>query len=234
MIGVNAIRIKLEKSYRETYDLLSEMPCVLSELGLSRPPSYVTIHNWFKRIPTQRWRAFLRASAEKRGRSHAAIDSTGFDRDRPSRYYAQRAHYRVRSLKVTFLVDVNTLSVLDLHCSASRKGEVPTAKQIARRNAGDLHSLAGDRGYDSNLLRQQLRTSDTRPLIRHRIMASYDHAHNARIDADLYNQRWMVETVISSIKRTLGSAVRARSWSLELREMILKCAVYNIRTTLRR
>lgn len=25
-IGVNAIRIKLEKSHRETYDLLSEMP----------------------------------------------------------------------------------------------------------------------------------------------------------------------------------------------------------------
>ncbi|ELY46532.1 transposase IS4 family protein [Natronorubrum bangense JCM 10635] len=43
----------------------------------------------------------------------------------------------------------------------------------------------------------------------------------------------MVETVFSSIKRTLGSAVRARSWQLEFREMVLKCAVYNLRRTVR-
>ena len=43
----------------------------------------------------------------------------------------------------------------------------------------------------------------------------------------------MVETVFSSIKRTLGSAVRARSWYLEFREMVLKCAVYNLRRTVR-
>jgi hypothetical protein len=40
----------------------------------------------------------------------------------------------------------------------------------------------------------------------------------------------MVETAFSSIKRTLGSAVRARSWHLELREMILKCAVFGLFT----
>ena len=44
----------------------------------------------------------------------------------------------------------------------------------------------------------------------------------------------MVETAISSIKRTLGAAGRARSWSLEHREMLLKAAVYNIRTAIRR
>lgn len=34
------------------------------------------------------WRAFLFASAEKRT-GHIAIDTTGFDRDQPSRYYAR-------------------------------------------------------------------------------------------------------------------------------------------------
>ncbi len=48
-----------------------------------------------------------------------------------------------------------------------------------------------------------------------------------------YNRRWMAETVFSSIKRTLGSAVHARSWQLEFREMVLKCAVYNLRQTVR-
>ena len=43
----------------------------------------------------------------------------------------------------------------------------------------------------------------------------------------------MVETAFSAIKRTLGFAVRARSWHLKFREMILKCAVYNLRRTVR-
>jgi hypothetical protein len=43
----------------------------------------------------------------------------------------------------------------------------------------------------------------------------------------------MVEIAFSSTKRTLGSAVRARSWHLELGEMVLKCAVYNLRRNAR-
>ncbi len=48
-----------------------------------------------------------------------------------------------------------------------------------------------------------------------------------------YNRRWMVETVFSSLKRTLGAAVRARSWHLERREMVLKCTGYNLRRSVR-
>ena len=57
----------------------------------------------------------------------------------------------------------------------------------------------------------------------------YDHAHNARIEDDLYNQRSMTETVNSSVKRSYGSAVRAREWYREFREIVLMCLVYNIK-----
>jgi len=43
----------------------------------------------------------------------------------------------------------------------------------------------------------------------------------------------MNETVFSSIKRTLGAAVRARHWWLEFREMLLKATVYNLRRSAR-
>lgn len=43
-------------------------------------------------------------------------------------------------------------------------------------------------------------------------MNPLDHAHSARMDRDRYNRRSMNEIVFSSIKRTLGAAVRARSW----------------------
>jgi IS5 family transposase len=232
MLTLHALRIELNKSYRVTLDLLSEMPAVLNEIGLTRLPHYTAFRDWFETIPIGTWRAFLDASVEKRT-GHAAVDATGFDRDQPSRHYANRSHYRVRALKVTALVDVETLYITDVHSTTSKKSDFRIGPQIARRNAGDLLSLAADKGYDKKAFRDQLREAGTRPLIKHRRFTSLDYAHNARMDSDRYNKRWMAETVFSSIKRTLGAAVRARSRHLEFREMILKCAVYNLRRTVR-
>jgi len=99
-----------------------------------------------------------------------------------------------------------------VHCSTTREGsDADLCEQIARRNASDLLTLAADKGYDKKALRTVLRDLDIRPLIKHRIFAAYDRAHNARIDDDRYNQRSMTETVNSAVKRSLGFAVRARS-----------------------
>ena len=39
----------------------------------------------------------------------------------------------------------------------------------------------------------------------------------------------MTETVNSSVKCSYGSAVRAREWYREFREVVLMCLVYNIK-----
>jgi IS5 family transposase len=136
----------------------------------------------------------------------------------------------VQKLKVTKLVDADTQAILDVHCSTTCEGsDADLCAQIARRNAGDLLSLAADKGYDKKALREALRDLDIRPLIKHRIFAAYDHTHNARIDDDRYNQRSMTETVNSVVKHSLGFAVRARSWYREFREVALMCVVYNIK-----
>ncbi len=135
MLALQAIRIELGKSYRQTIDLLSEMPEILEELRLTRLPHFTALRDWFENIPMETYRAFLGASAEKRS-GHAAIDTTGFDRDQPSRHYAQRAHYRVRSLKVTALVDVK--NAVRLRCSLhdheeTRRQDRPTGRSAQCR-----------------------------------------------------------------------------------------------------
>jgi hypothetical protein len=60
MLTLHALRIELGKSYRQTIDLLSEMPGVLEEIGLTRLPHYTVLRDWFEKIPMARWRAFLR------------------------------------------------------------------------------------------------------------------------------------------------------------------------------
>lgn len=76
--------------------------------------------------------------------------------------------------------------------------------------------------------REELWSEVVRPLIKHRVFASYDHAHNTQIEDDLYNQRSICETVNSVIKRSDSSAIRARVWYCQFREITLAAAVYNV------
>jgi IS5 family transposase len=160
------------------------------------------------------------------GESAATVRGGGF-----AEYALVSLHcLRIQKPKVTKLVDTASQAVLDVHCSTNREGsDADLAEQIARRNAGDLRSLAAHKGYDKQSLREGLRDLGIRPLIKHRIFVSYDHAHNARIDDNRYNQRSVTETVNSAVKRSLGFAVRARSWFREFREIALMCVVYNIK-----
>jgi len=163
MLALHTLRIELSKSYRVAVDLLSDMPGVLAEIGLTKLPHYTVLRTWFVRIPTKTWRAFLGASAEKRT-GHTAIDATGIDRDQTSRHYANRTNYRVRALKVTALVDVETLYITDIHSTTSKKHDAKIGPQVARRNAGDPQSFAADRGYDAKSFRDELRENGIRPL----------------------------------------------------------------------
>lgn len=51
---------------------------------------------------------------------------------------------------------------------------------------------------------------------------------NALIRERDYTQRWMAETSYSSVKRSLGDAVRAQLWYREFREIVLLFAISNI------
>jgi len=232
-VSLHCLRIYLDTSYRMTIDLLMEMPQIIGEIGLEAAdlPHPSTLCKAFDDMSMSVCRVLLRQSAQLHDPSkHGAIDATFYERSAASRHYCQRTSYRVQKLKVTKLVDTDTQAVLDVHCSTTREGsDADLCAQIARRNAGDLLSLAADKGYDKKALREALRDLNIRPLIKHRIFAAYDHAHNARIDDDRYNQRSMTETVNSAVKRSLGFAVRARSWFREFREIALMCVVYNIK-----
>ena len=196
-------------------DLLKEMPQITGEIGRVEAdlPAPSTLCKSLDRIEMSLCRVLLRQSAQLHDPSeHAALNATFYDRDHASRHYCHRTNYRVQTLKVTKLVDTESQAVLDVHCSTTLKGsDADLCEQIARRNAGDLRTLAADKGYDKNALREQLRELEIRPLIKHCIRAPYDHPHNARIDEDLYAQRSMTETVNSAVKRSLGYAVRART-----------------------
>ena len=235
VVSLHCLRVYLGQSYRTTLDWLSEMPQILAEIGLEPDelPHHSTLVKWFDTLTMAVWRVLLRLSAQEHDPSgDAAIDSTYFDRENASKHYCRRTNYRVQTLKTTALVDTDSQAVLDVHCTTEKRHDTQIGWQVALRNADDLHSLAADKGYDWQQLRDKVREKGVRPLIKHREFRPIDHAHNARIDATAYGQRALAETVFSSIKRTLGHALRARAWYREFREIVLMCSVYNIKRSL--
>jgi IS5 family transposase len=233
MISLHGLRIFLDETYEMIIDRLEVMQPILDVVGLDTDdlPHPSTLNKWLDKIKMAVWRALLRHSAQLHDPSpHAAVDATYYERSPASKHYCHRTNYRVQTIEATKLVDTDTQAILDVHCTTTREGsDAEVCLQLARRYPGELLSLAADKGYDCNWLRADLRDIDIRPLIKHCINKPYDHAHNARINDDLYNQRSMTETVNSSVKRSYGSAVRAREWYREFREIALMCLVYNIR-----
>ena len=233
MISLHGLRIFLDETYEMIIDRLEVMPPILDVIGLEPDelPDPSTLNKWLDRIKMAVWRVLLRHSAQLHDPSpHAALDATYYERSPTSKHYCDRTNYRVQTIEATKLVDTETQAILDVHCTTTREGsDAEVCLQLARRYPGELLSLAADKGYDCNWLREDLRDLDIRPLIKHCINKPYDHAHNARIEDDLYNQRSMTETVNSAVKRSYGSTVRAREWYREFREIALMCLVYNIK-----
>ena len=131
------------------------------------------------------WWELLRLSSELLDQSgHAAIDATYFDRREASSHYLKRSDRTVQTVQATFLVDTAQGAVIDAYCSAKWPNGTNVGPQVALRNADDLLTLAADKGYDDMSFREELRAKNVRPLIKHRVFAPYDHAHNARIHSD--------------------------------------------------
>src|SRR5699024_8872368 len=100
--------------------------------------------------------------------------------------------------------------------------------QVVRRNADDLLSVAAYKGFQDWMSKFEFYTLDVDPLVLERGSSSETVGHNALIREKAYSQRWMSETSYSTTKRSLGSAVRARFWDREFREIVLMFAISNI------
>lgn len=204
---------------------------VCEALGLDRDelPDYSTIYKSFDRLKMWVWRALLRVSAQQHPQSgHAALDSTFFDRRRASSYFRQRSGSTVQTLKVTALTDVESLAVLDVHITARWKHDTKTGPQVVRVSADDLQSVAADNGFQDWYTEYEIAAYDVEYLVHYRGSSPKAALNNALTWAKGYSQRWMAETSYSTVKRTLGDAVRTLGWYRQFREIVLMFAIINI------
>ncbi len=75
-----------------------------------------------------------------------AIDATGFDRYLASHHYTNRTDYTVRSVKMMALVDGETSTMLDIHCSMKQPHDTHVGRQVLTRTLNQLQTIIADKG----------------------------------------------------------------------------------------
>ena len=193
--------------------------------------------------------AELRQAMGRRRRiERSAMDSTGLETHHVSHYFVKRRSgatqqwqtttYR-RYPKLGILCDCRTHLILS---AITVRGPCPDTHQFRDTLKGAigkvrLERLLADAGYDSEAnhryaretlgIRTIIPPSQGRPTSK-LPTGRYRRLMTQRFDKQLYGQRWQVETVNSMIKRNLGSALSARRYWSQCREMMLRVLTHNI------
>ena len=226
--AILCLKVKTKQKFRESVDLLYEMTEICNILGIEKVPHFTTLDKAFLRMRNSIFMILLCLSAGKA--KDCSIDGTGYDRRHASKHYVKRAKMTLHSLKVTLLINVENLRIVDVHTTTTRKHDSQIILPLTEKH--DIDSLWADRGYDDKNVRDILRSRGIRPLIPHREFNNIDKANNARLDKDEYNKRAFSETVNSMTKRKYADYVSSKNWWNQFKEIRLMCFVHNIERSL--
>ena len=179
----------------------------------------------------------------------AAIDGTGFESRHISSYFVRR---RDRDLKkgyqttkytryptANILCDCGSHMILGVITGRGPRPDVPNFQPAVKQAASraKMNMLLADAGYDSEkshvFARQEFGIRTIIPATcgrptKKRLKGYWRDRMRTRFNNVKYGQRWQVETVNSMIKRTMGSALRARRYWSQSREINLRVLTHNI------
>jgi hypothetical protein len=154
-VAMLCLKIKTKQKYREFVDLLGLMPYICEIIGLDRVPHHTTLDKIFLKLKNLVLAILLTASAGKQNRIDGTIDATGFDRRYASKQYLNRCKMHIKSMKVTFLVNVNDQKIVAVHSTTTRKHDSKIILPLTKNHR--LKSLCADMGYDDSKVRRTLR-----------------------------------------------------------------------------
>lgn len=177
-------------------------------------------------------------------RSSVAIDATGLESRHVSRYYMWRLggrHTTHTYPKLTAVCDLATHLWLGVDVSMGPSVDSPQLPAAVRQAVSNqpIDRLLGDKGYDAEhnhvLCREELGIATTVIPARRNTnctrqwpQTKYRRQMRRRKNREGYGQRWQAESAFSRNKRLLGTALRARSWSAQQSECLVRVLTHNI------
>ncbi len=246
----------LQLDYRKLAGLLQDAGELASAIGLQKVPHFTTLQKAARRLLINRHaQAYLDKTirlAQVQGRlprrvSLAALDGTGLETRHASSYYVkrrnntgkywQRTTYQ-RFPKAGVLCDTQTHLVLAV---VPGRGPGPDGPHFERRwsrlrRASVSPPWRPTRATTASITTDSREQHGVRSLIPPLIgrptekppSGYWRRQMKSRLHLTRYSQRWQVETVNSMLKRLMGSALRARTYWSQCREIFLRAITLNI------
>lgn len=248
----------LRLDYRKLSALLNDAPGLAAVIELKHVPHFSTFQKAAARLlVSRRVQQLLDETIEvakeqrvmKRKVALAAIDGTGFETRHISSYFVRR---RDRACKTGYqttrytrwpaanlVCDCQSHLILSVVTGRGPGPDdpyfQPSIKQATRR--AKIETVLADAGYDSEqahvfargscAARTIIPATRGRPTTK-RLKGRWRQVMKTRLNKQKYGQRWQVETVNSMIKRTMGSALRARNYWSQSREITLRVLTHNV------
>ena len=244
----------LKTDYRGLAACLADAPTWCEAIELEQVPHWTTFHKAARRLLKSKPVTGLldetvgRMMGRKRRVALAAIDSTGLESRHASRYFIRRRSRTpnlwqtteyTRFPKLGLLVDCSNHLILGYLTDQGPKPDIrdlePTLAQTSSQVR--IEWLTADAGYDSESNHRHCREQQgIRSLIPPKhgrptdkpAKGRYRRRMQTHFDHDRYGQRWQVETVVSMMKRRLGSATTGRSYWSRRRDLMLMVLTHNI------
>ena len=252
----------LHRDYRGIEDLLADTPELAAVIELREIPDHSTLQKAAKRLLRGELSGRLLDATVRLAKvvgklqptvPLAALDGTGLESHHASDYYVRRKAkggdrkqsmtYR-RFPKAGLMCDCTSHLILSI---VPQRGPGPDFTHFHRafdqaQRRIRLATLAADAGYDAEHIHVYARSRGVRTLIPPLIgrptskpPSTYWRRLMKRVlPHSRYGQRWQVETTNSMLKRLLGSALRARSYWSQCREIVLRGLTLNIMILRRR
>jgi DDE family transposase len=247
-------------TYRGAIGLLADCPSLTAAIGLKKVPHFTTLQKAadrllilpsFRRLLTATVNRARKGKVLPRRRSMAAMDSSGFESQHVSRYFAQRRkktgkHGRTcrvayhRYPKLTLTCETSSHLIVAARASQGPQPDFGDFEPLLRATHALIRprTLAADAGFDSEtnhrLGRDELGIQTLIPPhhgrpAKGRFAGRYREQMRRHLSQSHYGQRWQVETVNSMLKRLSGEVVNARTYWRRCRLLRLKTLTHNIR-----
>jgi hypothetical protein len=242
LVAATMLGFYLDVSWRDLEEWLLASTAVCQALGLEQVPDHSTLCRAYGGLSEGQQRALngwlLRQQQVKA--SCVAVDATSFTPTPASAHYVSRCGRTMTGYrKGVYLIEIETQFILGWregpgpggsdaqYLNSLRRQAFPYA--VRRGRAYDL-AVLGDKGFDGI----QARATDfirprrgQHPIRRPDRQQRADLTDIAHLDGFL-GQRWLIETVISVMKRKSGDSLRSHLPRRQRREIGMKALVYNI------
>jgi transposase len=244
LFAILALKDFYKLDYRGVVEMIRDLKDLAKALGLKHIPTHNALWYAHRRILSDLLATRLFDQTVNLGRptgERVSVDSTGLDSSHASRYYVKRCgkdlSYKTYP-KMSNVVDNDTHLMLSAVIDEGPKVDQVEFKQAVREahRRCPFKQLIADAAYDSEANHQFIRErlhadSVIRPRNRPGCrppQTPYRAQMHSHFPREAYGQRWQIESTYSQFKRTLGSALGARSHERRARQLMLRVITFNI------